>query len=119
MADRSGFVNGANKYESYKPIISSYDYDSRLDEAGRPTEKLFVLHDVIKKHLPAGATLPEIPSPPPMIEIPRFTLKGSANLFSALGQPISSERPQPMEALGQHYGLILYRKKLSAATKST
>ncbi len=114
-----GFMNGANKYESYKPIISSYDYDSPLDEAGRPTEKFFVLRDVIKKHLPAGATLPEMPPPLPLIEIPRFTLKESASLFSALGQPISSERPRPMEGLGQHYGLILYRKKLSARMKGT
>ena len=36
-----GFMNGANKYETYKPIISGYDYDAPLDEAGRPTKKFF------------------------------------------------------------------------------
>ncbi len=114
-----GFMNGANKYESYKPTISSYDYDSPLDEAGRPTEKFFVLRDVIKKYLPAGTTLPEIPPPLPMIEVPRFTLKESASLFSTLDQPITSEHPRPMEALGQNYGLILYRKKLDRDIKGT
>jgi beta-galactosidase len=112
-----GFMNGANKYERYQPDISSYDYDSPLDEAGRPTPKFFALRDVIKKHLPAGAALPELPAPLPMIEIPRFSLQESASLFSVLGQPIPSARPQTMEALGQSYGLILYRKQLDRGAK--
>ena len=114
-----GFMNGANKYAKYQPIISSYDYDSPVDEAGRPTEKFFALRDVIKKHLPADTVLPELPAPLPMIEIPRFELKESANLFSALGRPIRSAGPQPMEALGQNYGFILYRKKLDKPAKGT
>lgn len=112
-----GFMNGANKNEFYKPTISSYDYDSPLDEAGRPTEKFFALRDVIKKYLPAGTELPEMPAPLPMIEVPRFELKQSSSLFAALGKPVLSERPQPMEALGQNYGLTLYRKEIDVATK--
>jgi len=114
-----GFMNGANKYDTYQPIISSYDYDSPLDEAGRPTEKFFALRDVIKKYLPAGTALPELPAPLPMIEIPRFELRESASLFSALGRPVRAVRPRPMEAVGQNYGFILYRKKLGRATKGT
>ena len=110
-----GFMNGANQYQSYKPIISGYDYDSPLDEAGRPTEKFFALRDVIRKYLPAGTALPELPAPLPLIEVPRFELKESASLFSALGHAVKSERPQPMEALGQNYGFILYRKRLNRA----
>lgn len=113
------FMNGANKSDVYKPIISSYDYDSPLDEAGRPTEKFFALRDVIRKYLPAGANLPEMPAPRPVIEIPRFELKEAASFFSALGRAVTSERPQPMEALGQSYGLILYRKRLDHAAKGT
>jgi len=112
-------MNGANKYAAYQPIISSYDYDSPLDEAGRPTEKFFALRDVIKRYLPGGTVLPDLPTPLPMIEIPRFELKESANLFSALGRPIRSARPQPMEALDQNYGFILYRKKLDRPAKGT
>ena len=114
-----GFMNGANKYERYQPDISSYDYDSPLDEAGRPTEKFFAFRDVIKKYLPAGTTLTELPAPLPMIEIPRFELRESAGLFSTLGQPVRSARPQPMEALGQDYGFILYRKRLDRPAKGT
>ena len=113
-----GYMNGANRNrDGYKPIISSYDYDAPLDEAGRPTEKFFALRDVIKKYLPAGAALPELPAPLPLIEIPRFELKESAPLFSALGRPVRAERPLPMEAVGQDYGLTLYRKRLGRAAE--
>lgn len=61
-------MNGANKYEMYKPIISSYDYDSPVDEAGRATPKFFALREVIKKHLPKGVTLPDPPLPPHLIK---------------------------------------------------
>jgi len=112
-----GFMNGANKYETYKPIISGYDYDAPLDEAGRPTRKFFAMREVIKKHLPLGTVLPELPEPLPMIEVSDFDLKESASLFSLLGRPVRSARPQPMEALGQDYGFILYRKRLAGAAK--
>src|SRR5437667_7467453 len=47
-----GFMNGANSGKTYEPDISGYDYDSPLDEAGRPTQKFFAMRDVIKKYLP-------------------------------------------------------------------
>lgn len=116
-----GFMNGANFSRAYQPDISSYDYDSPLDEAGRPTEKFFVLRDVIKKYLPKDKELPALPEPLPMIEIPRFELKESAGLLASLdklaGKPVRSEKPQTMEALGQDYGFILYRKQLDKAAK--
>jgi len=112
-----GFMNGANWDFSYQPDISSYDYDSPLDEAGRPTPKFHALREVIRKHLPAGTELPALPEPLPMIEIPPFQLAESANLEPLLRDPIRSERPQTMEAVGQSYGFILYRKKLEQATR--
>ncbi|HEX8145048.1 MAG TPA: glycoside hydrolase family 35 protein [Pyrinomonadaceae bacterium] len=113
------FMNGANDSKAYRPIINSYDYDAPLDEAGRPTEKYFALRDVIKRHLPAGTTLPELPAPLPMIELPRIELNESAALLSALGPAVRSERPQPMEALGQDYGFILYRKRVERAARGS
>ena len=104
-----GFMNGANKYAVYTPDISSYDYDSPVDEAGRPTAKFFALRDVIRKYLPAGTILPGLPPSPQMIQIPRFQLRESASLFSALPSPVRSKQVKPMEFLGQDYGLILYR----------
>jgi beta-galactosidase len=112
-----GFMNGANSDFTYQPDISSYDYDAPLDEAGRPTPKFHALSEVIRKHLPAGTELPALPEPLPMIEIPPFQLAESANLEPLLRDPVRSEQPQTMEAVGQSYGFILYRTKVAQATR--
>lgn len=113
-----GFMNGANKYAVYTPDITSYDYDSPLDEAGRPTPKYYALRDVIAKYLPAGTKLPDVPAAPPMITIPRFPLRESAALFSAFAAAVQSEHAKPMEDLGQDYGYILYRTRVPANGKA-
>ena len=106
-----GFMSGANFDSFYQPDISSYDYDAPLDEAGRTTAKFHALQVVIRKHLPAAVELPALPAPLPVIEIPAFELSDSAGLEALLRDPIHSERPQTMEAVGQSYGFVLYRKK--------
>jgi beta-galactosidase len=107
-----GFMSGANFDGTYQPDISSYDYDAPLDEAGRPTRKFFLLREAIKKYLPAGRQLPELPAPRPMLEIAAFELREAANLAGLLGKPVPSEHPKTMEALGQRYGFVLYRKRV-------
>ncbi len=113
-----GYMSGANKYTVYTPDITSYDYDSPVDEAGRTTPKFFALRDVIRKHLPSGTVLPEPPPAPAMIEIPRFTLKESAGLFDSLPSPARSDEIKSMETFGQSYGLILYRTRTTASGKA-
>lgn len=49
-----GFTNGANHKGTYAPIVTSYDYDAPLDEAGNPTEKYWAMRDVISKYAPVG-----------------------------------------------------------------
>ena len=112
-----GFMSGANFDGNYQPDVSSYDYDAPLDEAGRPTRKFFLMRETIEKYLPAGSQLPELPEPRPMIEIPRFELKEETALASLLGNPIPSDQPQTMEALGQRYGFVLYRKRVVTGTR--
>jgi beta-galactosidase len=114
-----GYMSGANFSRVYEPDISSYDYDSPLDEAGRPTAKFHALQEVIRKHLPEGEKLPEMPSPLPMISIPRFELSESVAATARLPKPVRSPQPQPMEMVGQSYGFILYRKPIDRARKGT
>ena len=109
------FMNGANmsRSEAYAPQISSYDYDAPLDEAGNPTPKYYKLRDVIAKHLPAGATLAEVPEKKKRtyaLEV--IKLSGTANLFSNLSKPVEAEKPMSFEDLDQGYGLVLYRTTL-------
>ncbi len=112
-----GFMSGANFDKAYQPDISSYDYDSPLDEAGRPTEKFFAFRETIKKYLPAGSQLPRLPTPVAELAIPRFGLGESAALADLLGKPVRAERPQTMEQLGQSFGFVLYRKNIARAGK--
>jgi beta-galactosidase len=114
-----GYMSGANYSRVYEPDISSYDYDSPLDEAGRPTAKFNAIRDVIRKHLGDGAQLPELPAPLPMIEIPKFELTESCAVTARLANPTKSPNPLPMEMVGQSYGFILYRKHIDHAMKGT
>jgi len=116
-----GFMAGANlDSAAYEPIISAYDYDCAIDEAGRPTEKFRLIQSAIRRRLPAGSPeFPPLPQPLPMIAIPRFELKQSAALAARLPKPMASEKPVCMEAAGQSYGFILCRKRIGRAVNGT
>ena len=110
-----GFMAGANTNgnagDRYQPDISEYDYDALLDEAGRPTAKFYAVRDLLQRQQSASAELPELPAPEQGIAIPRFELTGSVPLSFLLGEPVRSAQPVHMEALGQSYGLVLYRTR--------
>jgi len=107
-----GWMNGANSNGmNYEPDVTSYDYDSPLDESGRPTPKYFLFRDTIAKATGTNPLpLPSIDAP---IAIPSFTLTQSASLWDNLPKLTHSEQPRSMEDLDQAYGYILYRTTLS------
>ncbi|HVU46726.1 MAG TPA: beta-galactosidase family protein [Terracidiphilus sp.] len=108
-----GWMNGANMdHGNYEPDVTSYDYDSPLDESGRPTQKYTLFRDVIAKA--TGITPPSIPSVDSPIAIPAVTLTQSASLWQNLPDRVRSEQPLTMEDLGQAYGYILYRTTIPA-----
>ncbi|THA82992.1 beta-galactosidase family protein [Streptomyces sp. A0592] len=114
-----GFMNGANDKHTYRPTITSYDYDAPLDEAGDPTEKFAAFRKVIAKYAP-------VPSEPPPPRAAKFSLEAVALTESialldtapALGDAIVAHRPLTMEELGQNYGFVLYEAELSDAGPS-
>ncbi|HZU08716.1 MAG TPA: beta-galactosidase [Pseudacidobacterium sp.] len=107
-----GWMNGANSNgKNYEPDVTSYDYDSPLDESGRPTPKYFLFRDTIAKA--TGKTPPPVPPVAPPMEVPAFSLTQSASLWDNLPRPTHSEQPLSMEDLGQAFGYILYRTTLS------
>jgi beta-galactosidase len=53
-----GLTSGANDKGTYRPTVTSYDYDAPLDEAGNPTDKYFAFRDVISRY---AAVPPETP----------------------------------------------------------
>jgi beta-galactosidase len=108
-----GFMNGANYGGHFQPQPTSYDYNSPMDEMGRPTDKYFALREVLAKYLKAGETLPDVPATTPVIKIPKIELTESAGLFDNLPHPVKSEKPLSFEDLDQGYGYVLYRTKIS------
>lgn len=57
------FILGATWALLYLPVLTSYDYDAPLSEAGDPTEKYFAIRNVIFKYLPQppGPVPPALP----------------------------------------------------------
>jgi beta-galactosidase len=106
-----GWMNGANiDGAMYGPDVTSYDYDSPLDESGRPTAKYFKFRDVIAKATGITPTpLPEVAAP---VGVPPVTIVETASLWNNLPKPIHSEQVLSMEDMDQSYGYILYRTKL-------
>lgn len=114
-----GFMAGANYGGRFQPQPTSYDYDSPIDEAGRPTPKYFALREVLAKYLAPGETMPNVPPTTPIIEIPNIKLTESASIFDTLGTPIKYDKPLSFEDLDQGYGYVLYRTKVEGPTEAT
>ena len=107
-----GFMNGANiANDAYLPLVTSYDYDAALDEAGRPTKKFYMFRDVIQRR--TGITPPPLPAALPIASVAAFPLTESTPLWSNLPAAVTAEHPRSMETFGQSYGYILYRKELT------
>ncbi|MFJ5809589.1 beta-galactosidase family protein [Streptomyces sp. NPDC093093] len=108
-----GFMNGANDKHTYRPTVTSYDYDAPLDEAGDPTEKFAAFRKVIAKYAPVPAELP--PARAAKFSREEVALTESIGLLDGapvLGDAVASSRPLTMEELGQDYGFVLYETEL-------
>ncbi|KQV08359.1 glycoside hydrolase family 35 protein [Leifsonia sp. Root112D2] len=109
-----GFTNGANDKGVYQPVVTSYDYDAPLDEAGNPTAKYWAFREVIAKYA-------DVPDEKPVAAAP------SAEFTAALTQTVSvlavadrlgewshhDELPT-LDALGHYSGLALYTTEIDA-----
>ncbi|MEQ2220908.1 hypothetical protein ILYODFUR_010396 [Ilyodon furcidens] len=110
-----GYWNGADHDTSFRSVVTSYDYDAPLTEAGDPTEKLLAIRDVIKQFR-------DIPSGPMPPATPKFAygfvrLQQVGNISSLLDTlspfgPVQSKYPLTFEEMKQYYGYMLYRTTL-------
>ncbi|XP_055063825.2 beta-galactosidase-1-like protein 2 [Misgurnus anguillicaudatus] len=110
-----GFINGALANPSYKALVSSYDYDAPLSEAGDYTPKFHLLRDLLSTF--NSETLPEMPSLRWKEAYEPAIMFQHLSLWDALPytyEPFKSQIPVNMENLpvnngnGQAYGYTLY-----------
>ncbi|MEU9919008.1 beta-galactosidase family protein [Streptomyces sp. NPDC051001] len=115
-----GFTNGANDKGRYRPTVTSYDYDSPLDEAGDPTEKYHLFRETIARYAPLPVE--PVPAPGQKLALDGIRLPEHASLLAQagrLGTPQHATRPPTMEELGQNFGFVLYETQLPVAGAGT
>ncbi|MBF0863356.1 MAG: beta-galactosidase [Gluconobacter potus] len=111
-----GFGAGANAHRDgsgFQPVITSYDYDAPIDEAGRPTKKYYTFRNLL---ISAGVckdlTVPELP---PMTEFKPVKAYRAGSLWEGPGIAVVCENPVSMErALHQGQGMALYQTTIPA-----
>lgn len=104
-----GLTNGANDKGRYLPLVTSYDYDAPLDEAGDPTEKFFAFRDVIAKYAPVPEELPTRTAAAPTFDVALAPLGGWTD--AAASGPVT-EHPLTFDELGHLSALVRYDVEL-------
>ncbi|XP_014070150.1 beta-galactosidase-1-like protein 2 [Salmo salar] len=117
-----GFMNGAvANLGTYKPQVSSYDYDAPLSEAGDYTTKYQLLRNLFSQF--HSEKLPEVPSLQARRVYEPVIIQQHLSLWESLQfteKPLKSEEPVNMENLpvnsnnGQSYGYTLYETTISS-----
>lgn len=110
-----GFTAGANAGHDgsrFQPVITSYDYDAPIDEAGRPTPKYHAFRALMLETVRA---VPPVPPAPPMTRFSPVIATRAGALRRAEGRRVTSENPLSLErALHQGQGMGLYRVNVPA-----
>jgi beta-galactosidase len=110
-----GFTNGANDKGVYQPIVTSYDYDAPLDEAGEPTEKFWAFRDVIAKYAPVPAEEPVVAAAAPAFTVPFADAIPLFSLAPKLGEWRHTDDVPTFDDLGHYAGFGLYRTEIDTA----
>ncbi|KAJ5605163.1 hypothetical protein N7510_010317 [Penicillium lagena] len=113
-----GFQNGADWGDSLEPVITSYDYGAPLDESGRTNDIYFAVRKTISSHV-GEDSIPPVPKNKPLVTIPDIKLTPEVTMFDSLPKPVSKKYPVNMEAVGQAYGMILYRHVVTSTVNGT
>nr|WP_275944224.1 beta-galactosidase [Gluconacetobacter asukensis] len=102
---------GANAHRDgsrFQPVVTSYDYDAPIDEAGRATPKYHTLRTMIARA--TNLPLPPVPPDPPILGFAPVMARAAGSPWNALGDPVRARDPVSMErGLRQPGGMALYR----------
>lgn len=108
------FMQGANGgANDFNVDVTSYDYDSPLDESGRVTPKYLAFREAIAKG--TGEKFPAIPASPATVTLPPITMSQRMAALVAPTTPVRSDAPKTFEELGVDYGYVKYAFTAPAA----
>jgi beta-galactosidase len=110
-----GLLNGANDKGTYEPIVTSYDYDAPLDEAGNPTPKYWALRDVLARHGTVEDAPPAHAPAAPTLSAPLREIVPLWDVAGALGELGWHDHLPTADELGHHQGFTLYRADLDVS----
>lgn len=112
----AGFTNGANDKGVYQPLVTSYDYDAPLDEAGNPTAKYWAFREVLSRYTAlADEDVPAEASDAPVLDARLTSVVPLAHVVESLGTWASFDHVPTMEELGGFGGFALYRTEIDEA----
>ena len=109
-----GFYNGSNFEKKLMPTATTYDYDALLTEAGDLTEKYHAVKKVNEKYFGVNDTIKVKNTDKKAYG--KVELVEQAELFASLhnlSNPVECAHTLTMEKLGQNYGFVLYRTKVT------
>ncbi|KAI2810334.1 Beta-galactosidase-1-like protein [Blomia tropicalis] len=110
-----GFTAGANLNSSstYLPVLTSYDYDAPISEAGDLQPKFFIIKRIIKRYLPIESDSKSFANESLKMILPPIEMAPKATLFDLLPNAIIDEQPKTFEQLDHNQGFMLYSTKLN------
>ncbi|MCR2783488.1 MULTISPECIES: beta-galactosidase family protein [unclassified Microbacterium] len=104
-------TNGANDKGRYLPIVTSYDYDAPLDEAGNPTQKYHAFREVIARYAPVPD---EVPAAAPAAPVFEMALRPVGGTVAGDDASVTREHPATFEDLAHLGALLRYEADLPA-----
>jgi beta-galactosidase len=111
------FMPGSNgNANTYDVDVTSYDYDSALDESGLVTPKYNAFRELLAKY--SAEPLPPVPPTPKPIKVAAVQLM-EAQYLKPSEAAITSPQPLSFEDLDQDYGLIGYSTTAHQAGRLT
>ncbi len=108
-----GFTNGANDKGTYRPIITSYDYDAPLDEGGNPTAKYWAFRDVLRRYTAVPDEAPIGAGPAPTFRASFQQHLPLWRLTDRLGTWTRHDTPPTADEIGNYNGFTLYRTAIA------
>ena len=103
-----GLTSGANDKGVFRPIVTSYDYDAPLDEAGDPTPKYWAFREVIARYAPVPGERPPAARPAPAGEVELHALAGTLDALETHTPGVPTDDVPTFAELGHDAGLVLH-----------